>query len=318
MFALVWSSGVNAVGTTTIGGFYLQYSGEAAKNGFLPNDYINYIMDTAPESSAVQINSIEQLYRMIDESTTGIFKVNVLRLDENGVVIDQTLSDVSLTREWIDANFRQSLSAEQLQIGDTVKKVNSTRIHTYHELAYEIMNQGYKPIDFTVERNGETVVLEDVQVPQYVDPASGTLLGDLDFKVYREENFGFGMILKHAWFRSVSTVKMVFDSLAGLFSGRYGAEAVSGPVGITKTISDAAKTGISNLVYLITVISINLGVMNLLPFPALDGGHLMLYVVEIIRRKPVKKEVEGIINFIGLVILLSLAVVIAIKDIIAL
>jgi len=70
--------------------------------------------------------------------------------------------------------------------------------------------------------------------------------------------------------------------------------------------------------YLVTVISINLGVMNLLPIPALDGGHLLLYVIEVIRRKPVKREVEGIINFVGLVLMLSLAVIIAIKDIISL
>jgi len=58
--------------------------------------------------------------------------------------------------------------------------------------------------------------------------------------------------------------------------------------------------------------------MNLLPFPALDGGHLMIYLIEIVRRKPMKKEVEGIINFIGLVIILALAIIISIKDIISL
>ena len=73
-----------------------------------------------------------------------------------------------------------------------------------------------------------------------------------------------------------------------------------------------------NVLYLIIVISINLGIMNLLPFPALDGGHLMIYVIEVIRRKPMKRELEGMINFIGLLILLSLAVLIAIKDVISL
>ena len=73
-----------------------------------------------------------------------------------------------------------------------------------------------------------------------------------------------------------------------------------------------------NVLYLVTVISINLGVMNLLPIPALDGGHLLLYFIEAIRRKPVKREVEGIINFVGLVIMLSLLVFISIKDIISL
>ena len=191
-------------------------------------------------------------------------------------------------------------------------------MHTYHELSYEIMNQGYKPITFTVERNGERVVLENVQIPQIPDEQSGTIFGQMDFKVYAEESFGPITVLKHTWWRSVSTVKMVFDSIGGLFSGRYGVEAVSGPIGITKTITDVAKTGLPNLIYLITVISINLGVMNLLPIPGLDGGHLMLYAIEIVRRKPVKKEVEGMINFIGLAFILLLAVLIMIKDVIAL
>ena len=69
---------------------------------------------------------------------------------------------------------------------------------------------------------------------------------------------------------------------------------------------------------LLIVISINLGVMNLLPLPALDGGHILLYLVEAVRRKPLKPEVEGIINFVGLALLLGLAVIITIKDVIAL
>ena len=66
------------------------------------------------------------------------------------------------------------------------------------------------------------------------------------------------------------------------------------------------------------MLSANLGVMNLLPFPGLDGGHLMIYLIEIIRRKPMKRELEGVINFVGLVILLALAVLIMIKDVISL
>jgi regulator of sigma E protease len=183
-------------------------------------------------------------------------------------------------------------------------------------LTYEISNQGYRPMTFTVLRNGEEVLLENVIVPSFID--SGATFGNMDFRVYAEPEFDFKTVLKHTWYRSVSTVKMVFDSLFGLFSGRYGVEAVSGPVGITKTISDVAKMGWLNLLHLVTVISINLGVMNLLPFPALDGGHLLIYVIEAIRRKPLKREVEGMINFIGLVIILTLAVLIMIKDFIAL
>lgn len=314
MFGLVLGSGEAAVGTTTVGGFHLEFESQNTELGFLPKDYLYQVRH---EGEYVKVNSFDQLYQMMDAEESFLFDFILLRQEEGKAAVEVPLS-VTLTKQEIAENFKQSLSAEKLKIGDRIIKVNNARVHTYHELSYEIMNQGYRPIDFTVERDGERIVIEDVQVSQAVDSKTNTVFGEMDFKVYREENFGFGTILKHTWYRSMSTVKMTFDSLGGLFSGRYGVEAVSGPVGITKTITDVAKTGLPNLIYLITIITINLAVMNLLPFPGLDGGHLMLYVIEIIRRKPVKREIEGIINFIGLAIILVLAVLIMIKDVIAL
>ncbi len=319
MIGIVWASGSDSVGTTTVGAFHVQYTSETVQEGGLQNgDYLSYIKDVDSDAQAVAVRDLNGLREMIERSETDLFEVGVERMGANGEVQYVKLENISITPAVLEAHFQQSLSAQKLQIGDEVIKVNGTRVHTAYELAYEVMNQGHKPISFTVLRNGERVTLDAVQIPTVIDPASNTVFGDVDFKVYPEDGFGVGTVLRHAWYRSTSTVKMVYDSLVGLFSGRYGVEAVSGPVGITKTISDAAQTGILNLIYLVTVISINLGVMNLLPFPALDGGHLLLYLIEIVRRKPVKKEVEGIINFVGLVILLALAVLIAIKDIIAL
>jgi regulator of sigma E protease len=203
-----------------------------------------------------------------------------------------------------------------LQIEDEILKVNSTRVHTYDELSYEIMNQGYKPMTLTVRRNGEKIVLKDVVVPSYEN--QGIVFGNMDFLIYRESDFNFGTVMKHTWFRSLSNVKMVYDSLFGLFSGRYGVDAVSGPVGITKVVGQAAEYGFIPVLNLVVIISINLGVMNLLPIPALDGGHIFVYLIEVVRRKPMKRELEGIINLVGLVLMLALAVLIAIKDIIAL
>ena len=317
MLVLVLATGKGTAGTTEVGGFFLQYSAENAEAGFQKSDYLEYIAYDGDEKF-FRVNSREQIYQMIEASETDVFDVKVWRVAEDGTTSLVLIENVSLSTDFVQNAFMQSLSSAGLQIGDVILKVNKTRVHTLAELSYEITNQGYKPITFTVKRNGETVVLENVQLPQYVDAASNTVFGDMDFKVMPEESFGFLTVLKHTWWRSVSTVKMVYDSLVGLFSGRYGVEAVSGPVGITKTITDVAKTGFLNLLYLVVVITINLGVMNLVPFPGLDGGHLLLYLVEIVRRKPVKKEVEGYINLIGLALILLLAVLITIKDVIAL
>ncbi len=203
-----------------------------------------------------------------------------------------------------------------LQAGDRVVKVGDSSVHTLYDLNYEISEQGYRPLSVVVEREGEKVTLENVTFPVAVE--SNTPFGMRDFYVLRETDVTLGTLVRHTFWRSYSCVKMVYDSIEGMFTRRYSVDAVSGPVGITSVITEAAKTSWLNVLHLLILISINLGIMNLLPLPALDGGHLLIYVIEAIRRKPLKPEVEGIINFVGLILLLGLALLITIKDVIAL
>ncbi|MBR2927175.1 MAG: RIP metalloprotease RseP [Clostridia bacterium] len=316
MLVFVLVSGHSALGTNEIAGFYVGFSGQEAYQGFQPGDYL-YSFDTVDDSN--RIFSFAHFQNKVAQDEDKIFNIYVLRKNpETSVSEPVLLENVTLTEEIVkDPNYFKIAGSEAsgLQVGDTVIKVNSTRVHTYNELAYEVMNQGYEPMIFTVLRNGEK---QEVPITVRQVTEEGIVFGELDFILYRESHFDFVTVVKHTWYRSLSTVKMVYDSLLGLITGRFGLSAVSGPVGITKTVSDAAQMGFLNLLYLVTVISINLGVMNLLPFPALDGGHLLIYLIEIIRRKPMKKEVEGIINLVGLIILLTVAVLIAIKDIISL
>ena len=203
-----------------------------------------------------------------------------------------------------------------LQVGDEIVKIGNTSVHTLYDLSYEISEQGYAPISVTVERNGERIVLKNVAFP--IAAEKGIAFGMRDFYVLRDEQISFGMLMKHTFWRCYSCVKMVYDSIEGMFTQRYTIEAVSGPVGITGVITEAAKDSWLSVLHLVILISVNLGIMNLLPLPALDGGHLLIYIVEAIRRKPIKPEVEGMINFVGLVLLLGLALLITVKDVIAL
>ena len=309
MLVIVLVGGHNSAGSNVVAGFHVQYTATEAQLGFESNDHIYAV-------NGKRILSYAEFERLVKEANGESITVTVQRLNAEGteyemIEVPVTLGDAEL------ALFTGSLSENcGLQINDEVIKVNSTRVHTYDELNYEIANQGYKPMTFTVLRNGEKVVLKDVIVPSYM--SEGAVLGNMDFLIYREAEFGFFTVIKHTWFRSVSTVKMVYDSLFGLFSGRFGVEAVSGPVGITKVVGQAASYGFVPLLNLVVIISINLGVMNLLPIPALDGGHIFIYLIEVVRRKPMKRELEGIINLVGLVLMLALAVLVAIKDIIAL
>ena len=206
-------------------------------------------------------------------------------------------------------------SSSHIAVGDVVTHVNGTRVHTGNELVYEIMNQGYAPIDLTVVRDGQETVLNDVIFPGM--ETEGIAFGSPDFKVCVEQK-NFGTVLKHTFFRSVSTVKMIFDQLFDLLRGRFGLNAVSGPIGITEEMGNAAKSGFDNFIYLVIVITVNLGVFNLLPIPALDGGRLLFLIIEAVLRRPVNKNVEGYIHFAGLMLLFALMIVVACKDIIGL
>ena len=208
-----------------------------------------------------------------------------------------------------------AMSDAQLQVGDEIISVEGTKVHSGNEVMYEIMNRGYEPIDITVKRNGEKITLNDVVFSTIEE--EGVLFGEMDFKVLQEERT-FSNLMKQTFFRSVSSVKMVYDSLIGLISGRFGMDAVSGPIGVAEVVGSAAKTGIVSFLYIVSILTINLGVMNLIPFPALDGGRFVLLAIEGIRRKPLNRNVEAYINFAGIIILFAFMIFVSFKDVLKL
>ena len=208
-----------------------------------------------------------------------------------------------------------ALSSQQLVVGDEILEVEGTRVKSGNEVLYEIMNKGYEPIDILVKRDGNRVLVEDVSFPTFEE--QGALFGDMDFKVRAEERTFFN-IISQTFTRSISTVKMVVDSLVGLVSGRFGIDTMTGPIGVAEVVGEAAKTSALSFLYIVTVLTVNLGVFNLVPFPALDGGRFLFLIIEAIRRKPINKNVEAYINFAGLILLFGLMIFISFKDILKL
>ncbi|HBE13674.1 MAG TPA: hypothetical protein DCY74_05830 [Clostridiales bacterium] len=139
----------------------------------------------------------------------------------------------------------------------------------------------------------------------------------VDFKIYGMKKT-FGTVIKETVFQSLSYVKWVYEGLYDMITGRYGMEAVSGPVGVVSAIDNTVKQekGYSYLPTLFVLISINLGVVNLLPLPALDGGRIVFVLVEAVRRKRISAEKEGLVHLVGLAVLVALIVFISIFDII--
>ncbi len=215
------------------------------------------------------------------------------------------------------AQFADGALTEQsgLRVGDEILAIDGDRVFVAGDLSYEIMHDATEPVDVVVRRDGERIVLRDVIFPSEI--AEGIEFGKADFATEREAKT-FVNVVRHTFFRSISVVKMVWESLIDLVTGRYGVEHVSGPVGVTTAVSDAAQNGVGSFLFLAVAIAMNLGVFNLLPLPALDGGRLLFQLVELIRRKPLKPEVEGYVHFVGIVLLMGLMIAITFKDIVGL
>ncbi len=199
-----------------------------------------------------------------------------------------------------------------LQVDDTILKIGDTRVHVATDLMYTIMHDARGPVDVTVRRGEETVVLEDVKFPAYSE--AGHVYGNRDFYVYAVDKTVFEVIRQSFW-QSLNTVTMIWDSLIDMVGGEYSVEDLSGPVGVTEAISSAAQAGAASVGNMIVFISVNLGIFNLLPLPALDGGRLFFQLIELIRRKPVSPQVEGYIHFAGIVLLMLLMVLVTFQDI---
>lgn len=196
--------------------------------------------------------------------------------------------------------------------GDIIRRVDGRRVRIGAELDYEIMRRGIRPVTLTVERDGELLEFENFSFLTYEE--SGQTLGGRDFYLTVEDGDLFD-VLHHAVRRSVMTVRMVWESLYDLVTGRFGIEAVSGPVGVAGVMVETAKTGGINFLYLLAVISLNLGVVNLFPIPALDGGRIFFLLLSVVIRRPIPEKVEGIIHAVGLALLFGFMLVITGKDI---
>jgi len=201
-----------------------------------------------------------------------------------------------------------------LQVDDVIISVDGQRVYTSTMLGYEIMRRGTEPVDIVVERGGKRIVLEKVSFG--TEEYTGVEIGKLDFYVYREHKT-FANISKHIFGESVLAVKQVWESLFDLIGGKYGIEQMSGPIGITEQIGSVAKTNKGGVLYLAALIAMNLGIFNLLPFPALDGGRILFCFIEMLRGgKPIRDDIEAKIHLLGILILFGLMIVVTCKDII--
>ena len=199
-----------------------------------------------------------------------------------------------------------------LQVGDEIVEVNGRTIFTTYDLSYEFTNIDDGTIDITVKRDGKEIELKNVK---FAIEESGSINSIVvDFSVYGREKT-FWSFISHTFDTAISYSMVVFRSLFDLIAGRYGISAISGPVGVTAAIGSVAKQNLFNLIPIMALITINLGLFNLLPLPALDGGRIIFILFEMVFRKPVPQKYESLVHFIGIILLLTFMAIISFKDI---
>ncbi len=207
-------------------------------------------------------------------------------------------------------------SQHGLKVDDKIIKINNYGVDSYLDITYAIGSNGTEPMDITVLRNGNNVVLDDVVFPVLKDDTIGEYF-DIDFKVYGVK-MSFLSSIKYSFDWTVSISKSIYSFLGTLVTGNADLNQVSGPVGTTTAIGESVKSGFDSLLLIVAIITINLGIVNLLPFPALDGGRIFLLALEAIRKKPLNPKIETAINAVGIIILFGFMILITIKDIIKL
>lgn len=224
--------------------------------------------------------------------------------------------------------------ASGLRVGDEITSLGGYKIHTDRDLIYALSTDSNIKkaleigenalVNMTVKRDDKEITLNNV-VLQVVENSSGGKSINLDFKVESIEK-NFGNLIIESFKCTVSTIRMVWSSLIGLIMGQYGFNEMAGPVGAATAISQSAAAGLSvnfsaavfNIVYIMIIITVNLGIFNLLPLPALDGGRLVFLIVEGIVRKPIPSKFEGWINTAGFVLLMLFMILITYSDVLRL
>ncbi|MEK5079685.1 RIP metalloprotease RseP [Solibacillus sp. FSL W7-1436] len=217
-------------------------------------------------------------------------------------------SDDPIIAEVVDNSVASSAG---LVDGDKVVKVNGQPISTWEELSEQIFNNPNKAVTFEVERATGNEIIE--LTPKAVEQEGGSPYGQIGVMRSIEKN-----PLQAVVYGVEETYNMIITigTLVGkLITGQFSIDALSGPVGIYKTTETVVTFGLYNILYFAAMLSVNLGIMNLLPLPALDGGRLLFFAVEAVRGKPIDRQKEGMVHFVGILLLMILMVVVTWNDI---
>ena len=198
-----------------------------------------------------------------------------------------------------------------LKDGDKVLSIDGTSVHTWDDMTAIIRKKADQPVAMIVQRDNKEVSV--TITPKSVETQDGSKIGQIG--VLRVLNSDILSIISYGFTQTVTVIVMVLSALGGLFTKGFNLNQLGGPVAIYSMTSQVAKNGLIDLLAFMGMISANLGVMNLLPIPALDGGKLVINIIEGIRKKPLDPEKEGYLTIAGAIFLFALMLLVTWNDI---
>lgn len=216
-----------------------------------------------------------------------------------------------------------ALQKAGLQVGDTFVSIDNYRTYGDMDLSFALATADPSSVDIVVKRGGKIKNFDNIQLNSR--KSNGKNVVTLDFAVLAIKK-NAGTLITKSMQDVVSTVRMVWYSLIGLIGGKFSLNDMAGPVGAASVIGQAVSSGLkesfmaglNNILYIMMILTINLGVINLIPFPALDGGKLLLLIVEGIRRKPINAKYVGWVETAGFFILICFMILVTYSDILRL
>ncbi len=234
----------------------------------------------------------------------GLLLISIMLLSDKTVLTNKVsyISEAVATAE------------NSLQIGDEIIKVDGTRVFSTRDLSYCLFYRSDADgADLTINRNGEKLVIEDF-IFDDTDPDNPFYFAVTQNNVTLL-NCGYYAVKETA-----AMAKLVYLSLIDMIGGQYGLDDLSGPIGTVNIVAESATQAISEqdysgMLFLLAFITVNIGLVNLLPLPALDGGRIFFVIIEIIIRRPVPQKFEAIVHAIGMILLLALMALICFNDI---
>jgi len=193
--------------------------------------------------------------------------------------------------------------------GDVIKSINNIEVKDWNSIVNTISNSSPdEEITISIIRDGENITIS--MIPTLSEEDNRVIIG-----IIPKYERSISAAIAGGFKETGQMFQVMFDFIRMLFKGQVSTKDLSGPVGVIYTIGEAAKYGIINLLYLLGFISVNLGVFNLFPLPALDGSRIVFILIELIRGKPISPEKEGYVHFIGFILLMLLMAVVTYTDI---